>query len=45
MCYLLIQLRFEASQNDHLDLSFVKYLHVVGKKVTTNGQKMVIYES
>ena len=32
-------------QNDRLNLSFVKDFHVVGKKMTKNGQKMAIFES
>ena len=26
-------------QNDHPDLSFVKFIHVVGKQITKNGKK------
>ena len=36
---------YSVSQNDRLDFSFVKDIYVVGKKMTLNGQKMVIYES
>ena len=38
-------LTYQAPQNDHLDLSFVKDFYVVGKKMTKNGQVMVIYKS
>ena len=31
--------------NDRLNLSFVKNIHVVLKKMTNNGQKRAIYES
>ena len=36
-----------APQNDHLNHSFAKDVHVVGngKKVARNGRKMAIYES
>jgi hypothetical protein len=34
-----------APQNDSLNLSFVKDLHVVGEIKTRNGRKMAIYES
>ena len=33
-----------ASQNDHLNLSFVKDKHLVGKKMARNGLKMTIYQ-
>ena len=31
-------------QNDHLNLSFVKHKHVVGKKMARYGLKMAIYQ-
>ena len=31
-----------APQNDRLNLSFVKYIHVVGKTMARNGQKIAI---
>ena len=34
-----------ASQNEFLNLNFVKDLHVVGKIKARNGSKMAIYES
>ena len=34
-----------APQNDHLNLSFVKDIYVDAKKMTTNGQKIVIFET
>ena len=34
-----------APQNDHLNLSFVKDVYVVAKKMTTKGQKMTIFET
>ena len=30
-------------QNDRQSLSFVKYINVVGEKMTGNGRKMTIY--
>ena len=42
VCYLLIQLRFQ--QYDHLDLIFVKDLHVAVTKMTKKGKKMAIYD-
>ena len=33
-----------ASQNDRLNLRFVKDKHVVGKKMTIYGLKMAIYQ-
>ena len=35
----------KAPQNDRLNLSFVKDIYVVAKKMTRNGCKMAIYES
>ena len=32
-----------APHNDHLNLSFVKDIHVVGKKMTRSGLKTAIY--
>ena len=34
-----------APQNDHLNISFVKDVYVVGKKMTKNGRKMTVYQS
>ena len=34
-----------APNNGHQNLSFVKDIHVVGKKMTQHGLKMAIYES
>ena len=34
-----------AAQNDRLNLSFVKDIHVVAKKITRNGRKMAIFET
>ena len=34
-----------APQNDHLNLSFVKDVYVVAKKLTTNGPKRSIFET
>ena len=34
-----------AHQNDGQNLSFVKYIYVVAKKMTTNGQEMAIFET
>ena len=34
-----------APQNDRLNLSFVKDVHEVGKKMARNGHKMAVYES
>ena len=34
-----------APQNDHQYLSFVKYIYVVGKKMTRNGRKMAKLKS
>ena len=31
-------------QNDHLNLSFVKYFHIVCTKMTRNCRKMAIYQ-
>ena len=33
-----------APQNDCLNFSFVKDIHVVGEKIARNGRKLVIYE-
>ena len=33
----------QAPQNDHLNLSFLKDNHIIGKTITTNGRKMAIY--
>ena len=35
----------QASQNDRLNLFFVKDFHAVGQKMARNGSKMAIYES
>ena len=32
-------------QNDRLNLSFVKYIYVLGKNFARNGRKMVICQS
>ena len=53
LCFSLCVITFEpikiltcsAPQNDHLNLSFVKYIHVVAKKMTWNGGKMGICQS
>ena len=37
--------RLLVPQNEGLNLSFVKDIHVVGKKMARNGHKMAIYES
>ena len=34
-----------APQNDHLNPSFVKYILVVGEKMTKKGRKIAIYQS
>ena len=34
-----------APQNDRWNLSFVKDIYVVAKKMTTNGRKMSIFET
>ena len=34
-----------APQNDHLNLSFVKDIHVVAKEITRSGLKTAIYYS
>ena len=34
-----------APRNDHLNLSFVKDIYVVAKKMTRSGHKMAIYLS
>ena len=34
-----------APQNDRLNFSFVKDIHVVGKTMATKGRKMAIYQS
>ena len=31
-------------QNDHLNYSFVKDIHIVGKKMARNGQKTAFYQ-
>ena len=33
-----------APQNDHLNLSFVKYFFIVGTKMARNDRKMAIYK-
>ena len=37
--FIRIQTRL-APQNEHQHLSFVKYIHVVGKKMTRNDRKI-----
>ena len=41
---IMVQKR-SAPQNDSLNLSFVKDIYVVAKKMTTNGPKRAIFET
>ena len=48
MSQLLIQLRFRQFmhlKNDRRNLSFVKYINIVGNKMTRNDRKMIISKS
>ena len=45
--YLFVPIKIyicQAPQNDHLNLSFVKDEHIVGKNIARNGHKMAIYQ-
>ena len=42
--HLRVRVIKHAPQNEHLNLSFVKDNHIVGKKMARYGCKMAIYE-